>query len=237
MSSVILPAIAVVASSSIPAAVAALSTRRVDGLIKPRGTKTRPKPDRFSGFRLKKSLVMICAPVSVEELLPTDLSATLRRWFNTMPFQNVPDCVVCEIVAQVGQCSLYPSISPGAILLSHADSQSGDFPISWGPARTPTWTLRILNNQFSVPRQQSFRLGDRCYLPQRLAAKLFSFGRQSPSLVIIKPETSVANLFSKDAILLDQICDDLLLVLGHPAGNRHYDKRKWVQRCAHQPIL
>jgi hypothetical protein len=69
-------------------------------------------------------------------------------------------------------------------------------------------------------------------LPQRLAAKLFSFGRQSPPLVIIEPEASVTHPFSKDAILLDQICDDLLLVLGHPAGNRRYDKRKWVQRCA-----
>jgi len=113
-----------------------------------------------------------------------------------MPFQNVPDCVVCEIVAQVGQCSLYPSISPGAILLSHADSQSGDFVISWRPARTPTWTLRVLNNQFSVPRQQSFRRGDRCHLPQRLAAKLFSFG-QSPSLVIVEPEASVTHLSRK----------------------------------------
>ena len=57
---------------------------------------------------------------------------------------------------------------------------SAQYGISWRPARTPTWTLRVLNNQFSVPRQQSFRLGDRCHLPQRLAAKLFSFGRQSP---------------------------------------------------------
>ena len=61
MSSVILPAIAVVDSPSIPAAVVALSTLRVDGFIKPRRTRTGPKPDRFSGFLLKKSLVMICA--------------------------------------------------------------------------------------------------------------------------------------------------------------------------------
>jgi hypothetical protein len=94
-----------------------------------------------------------------------------------------------------------------------------------------------LNNQFSVPRQQSFRLGDPCYLPQGIAAKLFSFGRQSPSLVIVEPEASIAHLVSKDAILLDQICNDLLLVLAHPAGNRRYEKRKWVQRRTHRPIL
>src|SRR5262249_52624017 len=129
------------------------------------------------------------------------------------------------------------SISPGAILLSHADSQSGDFVFSWRPAGTSIWILRVLNNQFSVPRQQSFRLRDRCHLPQRLAAKLFGFGRQSSSLVILEPATSITPLFSKDAILLDQIRDGLLLVLAHPARNRCYEKRQWVQRCAHRPIL
>jgi hypothetical protein len=94
-----------------------------------------------------------------------------------------------------------------------------------------------LNNQFSVPHQQSLRLGDRCHLPQRLAVKLFGFGRQSPSLVIVELEASIAHLFSKDAILLDQIGNDLLLVLAHPAGNRRYEKRKWVQRRTHRPIL
>jgi hypothetical protein len=54
---------------------------------------------------------------------------------------------------------------------------------------------------------------------------------------MIEPEASIAYLFSKDAILLDQICNDLLLVLAHPAGNRRYEKRKWVQRCTHRPIL
>jgi len=50
--------------------------------------------------------------------------------------------------------------------------------------------------------------------------QLCSFGRQSPSLVIVEPEASITHLLSKDAILLDQICNDLLLVLAHPAGNR-----------------
>src|SRR5215468_6066003 len=165
MSSVISPEIAVIDSSSIPAVVGALSTRRVDGLIKPRKTRTRPKPDRFSGFLLKKSLVVICAQCLSRNSFQLVFRLRSSAGSNAMPFQNVPDCVVCQIVAQVGQCSLYPSISPGAILLSHEDSQSGDFEISWRPARTPRWTLRVLNNQFSVPRQQSFRLGDRCYLP------------------------------------------------------------------------
>src|SRR5438128_1580386 len=87
--------------------------------------------------------------------------------------------------------------------------------------RTPSI---VLGNQFSVPRQQSFRRGDRRHLPQRGAPKLFSIGRQSPSLVIVEPETAVTHLFSKDPILLDQICDNSLLMAAHPSSDAEHHK-------------
>jgi hypothetical protein len=43
-------------------------------------------------------------------------------------------------------------------------------------------------------------------------------------LVIVEPEASVTDLFSKAAILLDQICDDLLLVTVHPSSDRNHHK-------------
>jgi len=95
----------------------------------------------------------------------------------------------------------------------------------------------ILRNQFSVPPQQSFRCGDRRYLLQRLASKLFRFGRQSPALIIVQLQTSVTHLFAKNPILLDQICDHFLLMAAHPAGNRRHEKRKWAQKRAHRRIL
>jgi len=82
---------------------------------------------------------------------------------------------VCQIVAEVGQCSLYPTIAPRAILLSDADRQRSDFPTSWRSARTSTSLARLVSvNQSSVPRQQSFRRGDRRHLPQRLAPSFFA---------------------------------------------------------------
>src|SRR5438552_17812388 len=62
--------------------------------------------------------------MSLEELFPGRLPLSFRRWLDAVPFQNVPDRVVCQIVTQVGQCSLYPSIAPGAILLSHATAKA-----------------------------------------------------------------------------------------------------------------
>jgi hypothetical protein len=60
-------------------------------------------------------------------------------------------------------------------------------------------------------------------LAQRFTPKLFRFDRQSSSLVIVELQTRVPDLFSKDAILLDQICDDLLLMSAHPSsdGKQH----------------
>jgi len=55
-------------------------------------------------------------------------------------------------------------------------------------------------------------------------AQVFRFGRQSPSLVIVELQTAVTHLFSKDAILLDQICDHLLLMAAHPSGDGKHHK-------------
>src|SRR5215831_9480957 len=85
--------------------------------------------------------------------------------------------------------------------------------------------------------QQSFRCGDRRYLPQRLAPKLFRFGRQSPALLIVELQPPVTHLFAKDPVLLDQICDHFLLMPAHPAGNRRHEKRKRAQGRAHRRIL
>jgi len=79
-------------------------------------------------------------------------------------------------------------------------------------------------NQISVPRQQSFRRGDGRHLLQRFPAQLFRFGRQSPSLVIVELQTPITHLLPKDAILLDQICDNLLLMSAHPSSDgKHHN--------------
>src|SRR5215831_5976715 len=92
--------------------------------------------------------------------------------------------------------------------LRNADSQSSNFPTCCRPAGSSTRTASVVTtNQISVPRQQSFGRGDRRHFVQCLATKLFRFGRQSPSLVIVEVQTPVTHLFSKNAILLDQICD------------------------------
>jgi hypothetical protein len=80
----------------------------------------------------------------LQELFPCRLSRTFWRWFDSVSFQNVPDGVVCQIVAEVGQGSLYSPIAPRAILFSHADSQSRNLRANWRAARISTSIARVL---------------------------------------------------------------------------------------------
>jgi hypothetical protein len=58
-------------------------------------------------------------------------------------------------------------------------------------------------------------------------------------LLVARPAAArqIAYLFSKNPILLDQILDDMLLMLVHPASDRDDNKRKWIQSGAHRRIL
>src|SRR2546425_1708018 len=158
--------------------------------------------------------------------LPTSSSAPVPEMARSRVFSECSGYrVVCQIVAEVGQGSLYPPIAPRAILFSHADSQSSNFRARWSPAPRLARTASVLSaNQISVPRQQSFRRGDGRHLLQRFPAQLFRFGRQSLSLVIVDLQTPITHLLPKDAILLDQICDNLLLMSAHPSSDgKHHN--------------
>src|SRR5437016_13102443 len=57
--------------------------------------------------------------------------------------------------------------------------------------------------------------------------------RQPPTLVIGETHSAVADLLSQNPILLNQIMDDMLLMLVHPAGQGDDEKGNRVQERAH----
>jgi hypothetical protein len=91
----------------------------------------------------------------------------------------------------------------------------------------------LQGNQLSVPSQQRFRRDDGGNLFQQLAAEPLRFSCKTSPLVIIEPHPPRADLFSKDAILLDKVFDNGLLMLAHPASDRHDQKRERIQTCSH----
>src|SRR5262249_54028635 len=96
----------------------------------------------------------------------------------------------------------------------------------------------LLRNQLSVPRHQCFRSHDGRHLCQQPPTKLFRPCSQPTALIVAESQSAIANLFSKNSILLDQIFDNMLLMLIHPTSERNHNKQKWVQsRRSHPRIL
>src|SRR5262249_4540484 len=58
-------------------------------------------------------------------------------------------------------------------------------------------------------------------------------GCQSPALVICETHSAVTNMFSGDAIFINQVVEDVLLMLVHPASKRDYEKRERLEHRMH----
>jgi hypothetical protein len=48
-------------------------------------------------------------------------------------------------------------------------------------------------------------------------------------VLIIEPQTPVAELLTKNAVFLAQVFDHLELALIHPSGNRDQHKPEWIK--------
>src|SRR5215471_19952 len=93
-------------------------------------------------------------PVSFQKLLPRCLSTALRRWLDAVPLQNVRNRVVREYMPQIGKGALYPSVTPGSILLRHTHNQGSDCFSGWASSKFPRRTAIVfLGDQFSMPLQ------------------------------------------------------------------------------------
>ena len=64
---------------------------------------------------------------------------------------------------------------------------------------------------------------------KQLPAEFSRFGCESTALIVAKPHSTCANLFSKNPIFFHQVLDDLLLMLIHPASNGDDEKGKWAE--------
>jgi hypothetical protein len=89
---------------------------------------------------------------------------------------------------------------------------------------------------FRVPSQQCLGCddsGERC---EHLPTEAFCLAGQPAPLIVIQPEPSAAELFSKDPIFFAQIIDGILLLLIHPAGQGDEHKPEWVKALLRFPV-
>jgi hypothetical protein len=84
-----------------------------------------------------------------------------------------------------------------------------------------------------MPGKQGCRRDDCRDLFQDFPAELLRPRCQTATLVVRESHPSVPNLFSKDAIFLGEIFNDMLLVLVHPASDGNDQKGEWIQTGVH----
>src|SRR5215470_11579633 len=172
--------------------------------------------------------------MSLKELSPGRLSRPHRRWLDAVLFENIPNRVVCQIVAQLPVCADSPSIdSP-----EPCGQPEQRFPdqLRAAPELGTQWVRYFAQSVFCATSTE-FPVR-RSSLPAPTSwAQAFSLWPPIVGADHRELQTPVTHLFAKDPILLDQICDHFLLMAAHPAGNRSYEKPKWAQRRTHRQIL
>jgi hypothetical protein len=108
-------------------------------------------------------------PVTAQKLLPRCLSFPLRGWLDPAPLQNIGNRAARDLVPEVGQRTLDPTIAPIPVLFSHADDQRLDL---IGGTRSPRSTLStavvLLSDQFAMPSEQGFGRHNGGHLRQKL---------------------------------------------------------------------
>ena len=71
---------------------------------------------------------------------------------------------------------------------------------------------------------KGFRSNDRGNLFQNLTSKTFRFRGKPATLVVRKSQPLITNLLSQNAVLLDEVLDDVLLPLVQPTGDGNDEK-------------
>src|SRR5207245_11694732 len=115
-------------------------------------------------------------------------------------------------VVEVLQRALAAAVPPGCILRRHPHDESRDLLHEPGTPRPPALRRPLLGNQPPVPTQDRVRRHDGRHLSQNLATESLAFRREAPALVVSQPDPPPPQLLPKDAVLLHQVLDHVLLL-------------------------
>src|SRR5262249_6579368 len=125
---------------------------------------------------------------------------------DTMALQDVPHGLVTDGVPEGRQGADDPVITPGAILVGHADDQRLQLRVDRGA----TWSLtlrravKLLRHELLVPAKNRVWLDDRGDSLEGLLAQLLTNGSQGRTFAIRQPHTA-CDLVTEDTILRHQV--------------------------------
>ena len=209
------------------------STRRVERSMKNRTIK-RCRPVQVHTSTVQKSVARICSQCRVRNSFHVVLR--LRSGAGSIP------CLF-RILAIVLRANMGPTLARAPWIRRYTQlrfslANRRTFAVISVAVRgrpgaryaLPSYFLAI---NFRCQAKQGYRRDDGRDLFQDFPAELLRPCCQTATLVVRESHPSVPNLFSKDAIFLGEIFNDMLLVLVHPASDRNDQKREWIQTDVH----
>jgi hypothetical protein len=139
----------------------------------------------------------------------------IGRSLDAVLLEDLRDCAPCNAVAKALEFALDATVPPGRILEGHANDESLDRPHQSGTAHAFRLERPLERDQPSMPSKQGVRGHDGGNLIQGLPHEELRLGSQSAALVVGQPELPTLHLFLEDAVLLDEVGDDVGLVAVH----------------------
>ena len=119
--------------------------------------------------------------VSGNEVFPNRALAALRRWRDAVPFQNVPDRLIGDLVAEIGERAGDPIVTPAFVLMGHADDQRFEFRSDARTSRVGTMlrAVELAGDEASIPGEDGFRFRNTGHLRQAFPSEpLADFGQR-----------------------------------------------------------
>ena len=141
--------------------------------------------------------------------------------FDTVLSEDVSDCRIGNVEAQVGQSALDAVVAPGGILPGHAEDEPGDLIRNWRSARRLPFAVAVvpfLGDKPMVPTEDRVGGYNGGQLHHRFATQSLALDGQYPALVIGQEDAFPSHLVHQGLDLGVLELDDLLLPPVDPAG-------------------
>ena len=160
-------------------------------------------------------------PVGFQEGAPWRPLASLVGRLDAVFLEDVRDRTSRNLVAEMRQGTFDPRVAPARIGSSHAEHEVRDVGLdSRSPGFLPPGAIvPLARDEFSVPGHDGVRRDHGRDFLQHAATQRLSLDGEPTSFVIGETKTFAAELAFQDAVLLDEVVDDVLLMPVDPSGD------------------
>lgn len=170
-----------------------------------------------------------------QELSPSGAFAPIRRGLKAIFAEDVGNGGSSNSVTKFAEFTFNPFITPQSILCCKADNQLPDLKhYSWATGLSGFAPIILGSNQPAVSPHDRIGGDNRADFREHFVAQSFTEYCQSSALFIGQPDLLVAELLSKNSILLFEVIDCSLLLLVEDSSNNHAEKLPRVEFRVHR---